>query len=70
MYELDKILLESMLREDHAEAMTENFDNIDTFIQDQISDDEIIDAVMDGDDYDKLREPSSDEGSMFSVFDD
>ena len=67
---LDDILLESILREDHAEAMTDNFDDVDMFINDDVVDD-IIDTVMDDKDFEGEEEPSNKnvDGSMFSIYD-
>lgn len=66
---LEEILMESMLREDHAEVLIEasnELDEVDMFIDDEI-DNEIIDAVID--DEDPGDPESKVSGSMFSIYD-
>ena len=48
MAQMDSILEEEMLHEDHIEAMTDDFESVDSFM-DTEDEDNIIDSVIDDD---------------------
>lgn len=68
MVGLDDVLEGIMLREDHVAVMTENFDDIDMFTPDDQVIDDIIDTVIDDNDYPKNGNNGV-SGTMFSIYD-